>query len=173
MNPNILALNFVIAFIALAGITRLVQLFNRKYHEASDFKAKAESLDTQLRLLQRRKNEDDTALNRQLSSLTNENRHMRNALQRHFDSGIASIKFYVRHPFHMSQYKETEFKLGLGPCGKVATAINVMVDDDQRLVIEQVTEDGERKAFYYRKDDIKGRIVKTFKYKTTPPEVVR
>ncbi|MGL4251614.1 MAG: hypothetical protein ACRCR1_13475 [Aeromonas sp.] len=73
-------------------------------------------------------------------------------------STLESVKFFARVP-NYSCHQKTEFKLGLGPCGLVVITLNVTEQDD-RIVIEQLCENGERKTFDYFKSDIEGRIEK-------------
>ncbi|UTQ78144.1 hypothetical protein [Aeromonas phage JELG-KS1] len=73
-------------------------------------------------------------------------------------STLESVKFYARVPSY-SGHQKTEFKLGLGPCGLVVKTLN-MTEQADRIVIEQLCENGERKTFDYFKSDIEGRIEK-------------
>lgn len=73
-------------------------------------------------------------------------------------STLESIRFFARVPSY-SGHQKTEFKLGLGPCGLVVKTLNVTEQPD-RIIIEQLCENGERKTFDYFKSDIEGRIEK-------------
>lgn len=73
-------------------------------------------------------------------------------------STLESVKFFARVP-NYSGHQKTEFKLGLGQCGLVVVTLNVTEQAD-RIVIEQLCENGERKTFDYFKSDIEGRIEK-------------
>jgi hypothetical protein len=55
-----------------------------------------------------------------------------------------------------------EFKLGLGPCGKVVTSLNGYWSADGRVyTVQQRCEDEEVKCFHYPLHTITGRIVET------------
>jgi hypothetical protein len=54
-----------------------------------------------------------------------------------------------------------DFKLGLGSCGKVVTALDISVGRDY-VVIKQLCEGGERKYFHYSHKDVTGRIEVTY-----------
>ena len=56
------------------------------------------------------------------------------------------------------KYQPTEFKIGLGKCGKVVHYFEVTKRDDRTLTIHQYHTDGSSKAFEYRLGDIDGRI---------------
>lgn len=50
-----------------------------------------------------------------------------------------------------------EFKLGLGPCGKVVRSIYATIDAAGVRVIQHC-EDGERKTFFYPMHTLTGRV---------------
>ncbi|APD19665.1 hypothetical protein HOR40_gp07 [Pectobacterium phage PP74] len=75
-------------------------------------------------------------------------------------SGITSIKFTAHIPD--AGWKRTEFKLGLGSCGKDVQAL-AWVEQDDRYLLTQTCTDGERKEFTYYKKDVAGRIEITYK----------
>lgn len=54
-------------------------------------------------------------------------------------------------------YQPTEFKTGLGPCGKTVTYFTTTMDDRHLTIIQKHT-DGSHKKFIYRLSDIDGRI---------------
>lgn len=56
------------------------------------------------------------------------------------------------------KYQTTEFKIGLGKCGKVVHYFEVTKRDDRTLTIHQYHTDGSSKDFDYRLSDIDGRI---------------
>lgn len=56
------------------------------------------------------------------------------------------------------KYQPTEFKIGLGKCGKVVHYFEVTKRDDRTLTIHQYHTDGSSKDFEYRLGDIDGRI---------------
>lgn len=56
------------------------------------------------------------------------------------------------------KYQPTEFKIGLGKCGKVVHYFEVTKRDDQTLTIHQYHTDGSSKDFEYRLGDIDGHI---------------
>uniref|UniRef100_A0AB74UP87 Uncharacterized protein n=1 Tax=Aeromonas phage vB_AdhaP_MF TaxID=3367373 RepID=A0AB74UP87_9CAUD len=55
-----------------------------------------------------------------------------------------------------------EFKLGLGPCGKVVTDLSVAAQE-QGVSVLQFTECGECKEFYYPYSQLVSRITTTHK----------
>ncbi|UCR92050.1 hypothetical protein [Escherichia phage vB_EcoP_IMEP24] len=56
------------------------------------------------------------------------------------------------------KYQPTEFKIGLGKCGKVVNYFEVTKREDRTLTIHQYHTDGSSKDFEYRLGDIDGRI---------------
>lgn len=56
------------------------------------------------------------------------------------------------------KYQPTEFKIGLGKCGKMVHYFGVTKRDDRTLTIHQYHTDGSSKDFEYRLGDIDGRI---------------
>lgn len=70
-------------------------------------------------------------------------------------SDITSIKFTAHTP--NDGWKRTEFKLGLGSCGKQVTCLH-WVEQADRYLLTQTYTDGERKEFTYYKEDVAGRI---------------
>lgn len=56
------------------------------------------------------------------------------------------------------KYQPTEFKIGLGKCGKMVHYFEVTKRDDRTLTIHQYHTDGSSKDFEYRLGDIDGRI---------------
>lgn len=56
------------------------------------------------------------------------------------------------------KYQPTEFKIGLGKCGKVVHYFEVTKRDDRTLTIHQYHTDGSSKDFEYRLGDIDGHI---------------
>lgn len=75
-------------------------------------------------------------------------------------SDITSIKFTAHVPD--AGWKRTEFKLGIGSCGKEVTALHWKELDDRYLLTQTCT-DGERKEFTYYKKDVSGRIEIAYK----------
>lgn len=75
-------------------------------------------------------------------------------------SGITAIKFTAHVP--NTGWARTEFKLGIGPCGKEVTALHWLEKDD-RYELTQACTDGERKEFTYYKKDVAGRIEIAYK----------
>lgn len=70
-------------------------------------------------------------------------------------SGITSIKFTAHVPD--KGWMRTEFKLGIGSCGKDVQAL-AWKELDDRYVLTQTCTDGESKEFTYYKKDVAGRI---------------
>lgn len=56
------------------------------------------------------------------------------------------------------KYQPTEFKIGLGKCGKVVHYFEVTKRYDRTITIHQYHTDGSSKDFEYRLGDIDGRI---------------
>lgn len=79
-------------------------------------------------------------------------------------SDITAIKFTARIPD--VGWKRTEFKLGLGPCGKEVKCLHWEELDD-RYKLTQTCTDGERKEFTYDKEDVAGRIEMSYKVSNT------
>lgn len=75
-------------------------------------------------------------------------------------SGITSIKFTAHIPD--AGWKRTEFKLGIGSCGKEVQALQ-WVEQADRYLLTQTCTDGERKEFTYYKKDVAGRIEIAYK----------
>lgn len=53
--------------------------------------------------------------------------------------------------------EEADFRLGLGPCGKTVIELRPWIEQGD-LRLTQVHDDGTSKVFYYRREDIPGRI---------------
>lgn len=77
------------------------------------------------------------------------------------------FRYYDPHPLDLASsdgIKTHEFQLGLGPCGRWVTAMEVHVDlATVRVVQVSFSEDtsddtAETKVFMYRLEDIRGRI---------------
>lgn len=79
-------------------------------------------------------------------------------------SDITSIKFTAHIPD--AGWKRTEFKLGIGSCGKEVTCLHWKELDD-RYELTQTCTDGERKEFTYYKKDVAGRIEIAYKVSNT------
>ncbi len=79
-------------------------------------------------------------------------------------SDITAIKFTAHIPD--AGWKRTEFKLGIGSCGKEVTALHGEEKDD-RYELTQTCTDGERKEFTYYKKDVAGRIEIAYKIANT------
>lgn len=79
-------------------------------------------------------------------------------------SDITSIKFTAHVPD--AGWKRTEFKLGIGSCGKEVTALH-WTEKDDRYELTQTCTDGERKEFIYYKKDVAGRIETAYKVANT------
>lgn len=54
-----------------------------------------------------------------------------------------------------------DFQLGLGPCGKEVKELDITFEKGY-VYIRQDCGDGETKRFYYRNDDITGRVEVTY-----------
>ena len=67
----------------------------------------------------------------------------------------------VRIPTDWNGGTIADFKLGLGPCGKVVLSLEIDYADYGAIVV-QVCEDGEMKRFVYPWFQITGRIEETF-----------
>lgn len=80
---------------------------------------------------------------------------------------ITSVKFLNQYPEYVFQASKgmvlnhkvvpVDFKLGLGPCGKVVDALGV-TESVACLTIHQTHTDGTSKSFLYQWDDICGRV---------------
>lgn len=79
----------------------------------------------------------------------------KSTIREYTHSDITSIKFTAHIPD--AGWKRTEFKLGIGSCGKEVTALHWKELDDRYLLTQTCT-DGERKEFTYYKKDVAGRI---------------
>lgn len=77
---------------------------------------------------------------------------------------LAGIKFTANVP-HIG-WTKTEFKLGVGPCGKEVDTLEFTALHDRYIITQRCT-DGERKTFEYSKSDVSGRIEKTYRAITT------
>ena len=77
---------------------------------------------------------------------------------------LQGIKFTANVP-HIG-WTKTEFKLGVGPCGKEVDTLEFRELDDRYIITQRCT-DGERKTFEYFKSDVSGRIEKAYKVITT------
>lgn len=82
-------------------------------------------------------------------------REATNKLTDYLLSDILSIKFTANIP--QKGWTKTEFKLGVGSCGKEVTALH-WTEKDDRYDLRQTCADGERKEFTYFKEDVAGRI---------------
>lgn len=86
-------------------------------------------------------------------------REAANKLTDYLLSDITSIKFTANIP--TKGWTKTEFKLGVGSCGKEVTALH-WTEKADRYELRQTCSDGERKEFTYFKEDIAGRIEMTY-----------
>lgn len=75
-------------------------------------------------------------------------------------SKLCGIKFTANIP--LTGWTKTEFKLGVGPCGKEVTSIQLIEKPDHYIVTQWCT-DGERKEFEYKKEDVAGRIERAYR----------
>ena len=75
-------------------------------------------------------------------------------------SKLCGIKFTANIP--LTGWTKTEFKLGVGPCGKEVTNIQLVEKLDHYIVTQWCT-DGERKEFEYKKEDVAGRIERAYR----------
>lgn len=82
-----------------------------------------------------------------------------NELDNYLWSDILSIKFTSNIP--QKGWVKTEFKLGVGSCGKEVTALH-WTEKGDRYELRQTCSDGERKEFTYFKEDVAGRIEMTY-----------
>lgn len=73
---------------------------------------------------------------------------------------LCGIKFTANIP--LTGWTKTEFKLGVGPCGKEVTSIQLTEKPDHYIVTQWCT-DGERKEFEYKKEDVAGRIERAYR----------
>lgn len=55
----------------------------------------------------------------------------------------------------------SEFKLGLGPCGKIVEKLSAWTHEGF-YVVEQQTTDGEIKRFLYPLHTLTGRVIETY-----------
>lgn len=99
-------------------------------------------------------------LQEDLREARKEAREARNKLADYILSDITSIKFTANIP--QKGWTKTEFKLGVGSCGKDVTAL-IWKELTDRYEIRQVCSDGERKEFTYFKEDVAGRIEMAYK----------
>ncbi len=64
-----------------------------------------------------------------------------------------------------------DFQLGLGPCGLEVTRIDCGWNDNgATFYVSQHCSNGESKTFYYRREDITGRIEKTVESEMVNPK---
>lgn len=84
----------------------------------------------------------------------------KNTIREYTHSDITSIKFTAHIPD--AGWKRTEFKLGIGSCGKEVTCLHWKEQSDRYLLTQTCT-DGERKEFTYYKKDVAGRIEIAYK----------
>lgn len=75
-------------------------------------------------------------------------------------SKLCGIKFTANIP--LTGWTKTEFKLGVGPCGKEVTSIQLIEKPDHYIVTQWCT-DGGRKEFEYKKEDVAGRIERAYR----------
>ncbi|CAK6596284.1 unknown function [Klebsiella phage vB_Kpn_K12P1.1] len=73
---------------------------------------------------------------------------------------LCGIKFTANIP--LTGWTKTEFKLGVGPCGKEVISIQLIEKPDHYIVTQWCT-DGERKEFEYKKEDVAGRIERAYR----------
>lgn len=80
---------------------------------------------------------------------------------------LCGIKFTANIP--LAGWTKTEFKLGVGPCGKEVISVQ-LVEKPDHYVVTQWCSDGERKEFEYKKEDVAGRIERAYRphQKTLP-----
>lgn len=69
----------------------------------------------------------------------------------------------IRIPARWSNHDSAvaDFKLGLGPCGKTVTKLDVDYCDNF-VTVTQITSDGEGKLFRYHFAQLTGRIEETY-----------
>lgn len=108
------------------------------------------------------KNQHDTlsSLREDLRASRKLNKEKDKIIEGYIFSDITSIKFTAHVPD--AGWKRTEFKLGLGSCGKEVTSLHWKELDD-RYELTQTCTDGERKEFTYYKKDVAGRIEIAYK----------
>lgn len=99
-------------------------------------------------------------MERKTARIEEESEHNRKALQMYHRmtdkaNQMTSIKFTANIP--LVGWTPTEFKLGLGPCGKSVDSLS-MKELDDRYEITQVCTDRTTKTFTYLKTDVMGRI---------------
>lgn len=92
------------------------------------------------------------------------NKELQKVIDGYVFSDITSIKFTAHVPD--AGWKRTEFKLGIGSCGKEVTALH-WIEKDDRYELTQTCTDGERKEFTYYKKDVAGRIEIAYKVANT------
>lgn len=92
------------------------------------------------------------------------NREQEKVIDGYIFSDITSIKFTAHIPD--TGWRRTEFKLGIGSCGKEVTSLHWKELDD-RYELTQTCTDGERKEFTYYKKDVAGRIEIAYKVSNT------
>ena len=73
---------------------------------------------------------------------------------------LCGIKFTANIP--LTGWTKTEFKLGVGPCGKEVISIQ-LVEKPYHYVVTQWCTDGERKEFEYKKEDVAGHIERAYR----------
>lgn len=78
----------------------------------------------------------------------------------HQRTKLCGIKFTANIP--LTGWTKTEFKLGVGPCGKEVISIQLIEKPDHYIVTQWCT-DGERKEFEYKKEDVAGRIERAYR----------
>ena len=105
-------------------------------------------------------NEAKRQLQEDLREARKERRDAINKLSDYLLSDITSIKFTANIP--TKGWTKTEFKLGVGSCGKEVTALH-WAEKEDRYELRQTCSDGERKEFTYMKEDIAGRIETSYR----------
>ncbi|QEP53481.1 hypothetical protein LPST144_orf00006 [Salmonella phage LPST144] len=108
------------------------------------------------------KNKDETlsSLREDLRASRKLNKEKDKVIEGYIFSDITSIKFTAHVPD--AGWKRTEFKLGLGSCGKEVTCLHWKELED-RYELTQTCTDGERKEFTYYRKDVAGRIEIAYK----------
>lgn len=157
--------------IAIAIIVYLIWKVSEEHHLAEAFKASMLERDDLL-LTQRVEAERVLSAEKAMSyrrgkDLEEErirNQSMRQELNNYITivkerTQLSSVKFTALMPDGV--WKRTEFKLGEGPCGLTVISLQFEEKPD-RYILTQRCEGGERKEFTYFREEVRGRIERTF-----------
>lgn len=130
-------------------------MFNRK------LKARIEELEQRLKMKDYTNERMSEKMGRYVDKISDLERQLDKAVKEPeviYGKRLVNLKFKA---LFNGFYQDTEFKTGLGKCGKTVTHLAV-TQDARLLTIFQYHTDGSHKEFVYRASDIDGRIQKCF-----------